>query len=92
MQVECRRNLSIAARMRIECSRNVPIGPRMSPDVLQKTAESHIQEYIDNFHSVIIPAHSASSVTRVYNSLPNVARILKVLHSGWFGLIPADSE
>ena len=46
MQFECCRNLSIAARMRLECSRNVPIGPRMSPDVIQNTAESHIQEYI----------------------------------------------
>ena len=42
MQFECRRNLSIAARMRLEFTRNVPIGPRMSPDVIQNTAESHI--------------------------------------------------
>ena len=42
MQFKCRRNLSIAARMRLEFSRNVPIGPRMSPDVIQNTAESHI--------------------------------------------------
>ena len=45
MQFKCRRNISIAARMRLECSRNVPIGPRMCPDVIQNTAESHIQEY-----------------------------------------------
>ena len=87
MQFECRRNHSIAARMRLECSRNVPIGPRMSPDVIQNTAEPHIQEYIKNFHSDVIPAHSGSSMTRVWNSLPNVARILKILHSGWFCLI-----
>ena len=36
MQFKCRRNLSIAARMRLEFSRNVPISPRMSPDVIQK--------------------------------------------------------
>ena len=65
MQFECRRNLSIAARMRLECSRNVPIGLRKSPDAIQNTAESHIQEYTKNFHSDVIPAHSASSVTRV---------------------------
>ena len=78
--------------MRLECSRNVPIGPRMSPNVIQNTAESHIQEYTQNFHSDGIPAHSASSVTRVWNSLPNVVWILKILHSGWFCLIAADSE
>ena len=39
------------------------IGPRMSPDVIQNTAESHIQEYGKNFHSDGIPAHSASCVT-----------------------------
>ena len=39
MQFECRRNLSIAARMQLKCSRNVPIGPRMSPDVIQNTTE-----------------------------------------------------
>ena len=61
MQFKCRRNLSIAARMRLEFSRNVPIGPRMSPDVIQNTAESHIKDYIKNFHSAVIPAHSASS-------------------------------
>ena len=43
MQFKCRRNLSIAARMRLECSRDVSIGPRMSLDVIQNTAESHIQ-------------------------------------------------
>ena len=75
MQFKCRRNLSIAARMRLKCSRDVPIGPHMSPDVIQNTAESHIQEYIKNFYSDVIPAHSASSETRVWNSLPNVARI-----------------
>ena len=42
MQFKCRRNLSIAARMRLKFSRNVPIGPRISPDVIQNTAESHI--------------------------------------------------
>ena len=45
MHFECRRNISIAARMRLECSRNVPIGRRMSPDVIQNTAELHIQQY-----------------------------------------------
>ena len=69
MQFKCRRNLSIAARMQLECSRNIPIGPRMSPDVIQNTAELHIQEYIKNFHSDVIPAHSASSVTRVFSML-----------------------
>ena len=73
MQFECSRNLSIAARMWLECSRNVPIGPGMSPDVIQNTAESHIQEYTKNFHPDVIPAHSASSVTGVWNSVPNVA-------------------
>ena len=62
MQFKCRRNISIAARMRLEFSRNVPIGPRMSPDAIQNTAESRI--YIKNFHhSAVIPAHSVSSVT-----------------------------
>ena len=42
MQFNCRRNLSIAARVRLKFSRNVPIGPQMSPDVIQNTAESHI--------------------------------------------------
>ena len=46
MQFKCRRNISIAARMRLEFSRNVPIGPRMSPDVIQNTAESHIYRII----------------------------------------------
>ena len=63
MQFKCRRTLSIAARTWFESSLNVPIGPRMSPDVIQNTAESHIQEYINNVHSDVIPAHSAYSVT-----------------------------
>ena len=42
MQFKCRRNLSIAARMRLEFSLNVRIGPRMNPDVIQDTAESYI--------------------------------------------------
>ena len=90
IQLECNSNAVGIFRMRIECSRNVPICPRMSPDVIQNTTESHIQEYINNFHSVVIPAHSASSVTGVWNSLPNVARIWKIfiplvrLDSCWF--------
>ena len=92
MQFKCRRNLSIAARTWLESSQNVPIGPGMSPDVIQNTAESHIQEYINNVHSDLIPAHSDSGVTRFWNSLPNVARSLKFLHhdpagSAWFLLI-----
>ena len=89
MQFKCRRNLSIAARMRLEFSRNVPIGPRMSPDVVQNTAESHIKEYINNFHSAVIPAH-APLCDWVWNSLPNVARIWKFFipaGSAWFLLI-----
>ena len=55
---DCRSN---AARMQSER----PIGPRrMSPDVIQYTAESHIQEYTKNFHSDGIPAHFASGVAR----------------------------
>ena len=73
----------------LECSRNVPIGPRMSPDVIQNTAESHIYRKIQQ---ISIPAHSASSVTRVWNSLLNVVQILKILYSGWFCLIHGDSE
>ena len=92
IQLECNSNVVRIFQMRLKCRRNVPIGPRMSPDVIQYTAKSHIQEYIKNFHSDVIPAHSASSVTRVWNSLPNVAQILKILHSGWFCLIPADYE
>ena len=91
MHIECRWNLSIAARMQLECSRNVPIGPRMSPDVIQNTAESHIQEYTDNFHSDCIPAHSASSVTRVWNSLPNVARFFYIFFYSPFRLVLLDS-
>ena len=45
MLFKCRRNLSIAARMRLKSSWNVPIGPQMSPDVIQNTAKWHIQEY-----------------------------------------------
>ena len=56
---------SNAARRGLKCSRNVPIGPRMSADVIQNSAESHIRECIKNFHSDVILAHSASSVTRV---------------------------
>ena len=52
------RNLLIAAPTWLESSRNVLIGPRMSPGVIiQNTAESHIQEYIKNVHSDVIPAH-----------------------------------
>ena len=63
IQLECNSNAVGIFRLLLECSRNVPIGPRMSPDVIQNTAKSRIQKYIKNFHSDVIPAHSASSVT-----------------------------
>ena len=43
-----------------ECTSNAF---RMSPDVIQNTAESHIYRIHKEFHSAVIPAHSASSVT-----------------------------
>ena len=55
IQLECNSNVVGIFRLPLECglefSRNVPIGPQMSPDLIQNTAESHIQEYINNFHS-----------------------------------------
>ena len=71
IQLECNSNAVRIFWLPLECSRNITTGPRKSPDIIQNIAESPIQEYTKNFHSDVIPAHSASRVTRVWNSLPN---------------------
>ena len=90
IQLECNSNAFGIFQLPLECSRNVPIGPRMSPDVIQNTAESHIQEYTKNFHSDVIPAHSASGVTRVEIPSRMWREFKKFIPAGsaWFLLIP----
>ena len=92
--VECTSNAVGIFRLPLECGSNaVGIGPDWPANESERNSEHRrIANLGMNSHSDGIPAHSASSVTRVWNSLPNVARILKILHSGWFCLIPADSE
>ena len=90
MQFECKSNAIWIFRLLLECSRNVPIGPRRSPDIIQNTAESHIQEYIENFHSDVI------NPPLVWLGFEIPSRMWreywKFFIHGWFCFIPANSE
>ena len=59
MQFKCRRNLSIAARMRLEFSRNVPIGPRMSQDSGRNSEHRRIA-YLGIYKEFPFRRHSGS--------------------------------
>jgi len=64
---------------------NVRNAHRTQSECLQ--CASIVEEYTTNFHSDGIPVHSDSRVTRVLQ-----ARILKIVHSGWFCFIPTQCD